>query len=159
MNLEQRLVVRKGESRFSNISEFLAEENLVVGALADSTNYEAAKQFIPENRIRTYREFSTVFYALTIGEIDAAVADQVEGETTVSGIEFQQAIQLEFIGASLSSDQFGVVFPKGSDLVNPVSQALRDMRIRGVFDTLVTRYFGPEFNLTYNDIGLGAYGR
>jgi polar amino acid transport system substrate-binding protein len=159
MNIEQRLVVRKGESRFSNISEFLANDDLIVGALEDSTNYEVAKQFIPENRIRTYKEFSTVFYALATGDIDAAIADQVEGESTISGIEFQQAIKLEFVGASLSSDQFGVVFPKGSDLVGPVNQALRDMRVRGALDTLVTRYFGPDFNLTYNDIGLGAYGR
>ncbi len=159
LNVEQRLVVRKGESRFSNISEFLANTDLVAGALANSTNLTVAKQYIPEDRIKSYQEYSTVFYALTTGDIDAAIADQVEGETTVSGIEFQQAINLEFIGTSLSSDQFGVVFPKESDLVEPINKALQDLRVQGVLDKLISRYFGPNFNITYDDIGLGAYGQ
>jgi ABC-type amino acid transport substrate-binding protein len=98
LNIEQRLVVRKGESRFSNIREFVANPNLVVGALEASTNLDAAKQYVPQDRIRTYKEYSTVFYALTTGDIDAAIADQVQGETSVSGIDFQQAINLEFVG-------------------------------------------------------------
>lgn len=116
-------------------------------------------QYVPENRIRTYKEYSTVFYALTTGDIDAAIADQVEGETTVSGIDFQQAINLEFTGNSLSSNQFGIVFPKNSDLVEPVNKALQAMRAQGVLEALVTRYFGANFNVTYNDVGLGAYGK
>ena len=157
LNIEQRLVVRKGETRFSNIREFLENEKLIAGALENSTNYDAARQYIPAERIKTYKEFSTVFYALATGDIDAAIADQVEGQSTVSGIELQQAVKLEFIGASLSSDQFGVVFPKGSDLVDPVNKALQDMRARGILDTLIDRYFGPGFNVTYNDIDLGVH--
>ena len=159
LNIEQRLVVRRDESRFANMSEFLANTDLVAGALANSTNLTVAKQYIPAERIKSYQEYSTVFYALTTGDIDAAIADQVEGETTVSGIDFQQAMNLEFIGTSLSSDQFGVVFPKGSDLVEPINKALQDMRVQGVLDTLISRYFGLAFNVTYNDIGLGAYGQ
>ena len=159
LNIEQRLVVRRDESRFSNISEFLANTDLIVGALANSTNLTVAMQYIPAERIKSYQEYSTVFYALTTGDIDAAIADQVEGETTVSGIDFQHAINLEFIGTSLSSDQFGVVFPKDSDLVEPINNALQDMRVQGILDTLISRYFGLDFTVTYNDIGLGAYGQ
>jgi polar amino acid transport system substrate-binding protein len=157
LNIEQRLVVRKGESRFSNISEFVADGALLVGALENSTNFEAAKGYVPADRIRTYKEYSTVFYALTTGDIDAAIADQVQGETTVSGIDFQQAINLEFMGNSLSSDQFGIVFPKDSDLVGPVNRTLQDIRAQGVLDQLIARYFSPTFRVTYSDIGLGAY--
>jgi polar amino acid transport system substrate-binding protein len=158
LNVEQRLVVRKGESRFTNIKEFLANPDLMVGALEASTNFEAAKKYVPEARIRTYKEYSTIFYALTTGDIDAAIADQVERQATVSGIDFQQAINLEFTGTSLSSDQFGVVFSKDSDLVEPVNEAIRDMRAQGMLDKLIARYFGTDFRVTYNDIGLGAYG-
>ena len=159
LNIEQRLVVRKGETRFTNITDFVANPDLLIGALDDSTNLEAAKLYVPESRIRTFKEYSTVFYTLTTGDVDAAVADQVEGETTVSGIDFQQAINLEFIGNSLSSDQFGVVFPKGSELVEPVNEALHDIRAQGALEELVARYFGSDFNVTYRDIGLGAYGQ
>ena len=159
MNAKQRLVVRRGETRFSNISEFLANEDLTVGVLEKSTNFEIAKQFIPETQIRTYAVLSTVFDVLANGEVSAAIADQVEGQTTVSGIGVQRASQVEFIGDSLSDDQFGIVFPKNSDLVGAVNQALRDMRANGVLETLIQRYFGIDFNVTYDDIGLGAYGQ
>lgn len=159
LNIEQRVVVRKNESRFSNINEFLANEDLVAGTLANSTNLNVAQRYIPAERIKSYQEYSTVFYAVTTGDIDAAIADQVEGETTISGIDFQQAINLEFIGTSFSSDQFGIIFPDDSDLVEPINKALQDMRVQGVLDTLISRYFGLDFNVTYNDIGLGAYGQ
>ncbi|NJC95202.1 MAG: hypothetical protein C3F07_01090 [Anaerolineales bacterium] len=157
LNIEQRLVVRKGETRFADISEFVADPTLLAGALENSTNFEVARQYIPESRIRTFKEYSTVFYALTTGDVDAAVADQVEGETTVSGIDFQQANNLEFTGNSLSSDQFGIAFPKDSDLVAPINKALQDMRAQGVLEALIARYFGTDFRVTYSDIGLGAY--
>jgi serine/threonine protein kinase len=157
LNIEQRLVVRRGESRFSDISEFLANGHFVLGARENSTNLAAAMQYIPEDRIRSYKEYSTVFYALSTGDIDAALADQVEGQTTVTGIDFQQAINLEFMGNSLSSDQFGIVFPKDSDLVGPVNKALQDIRAQGVLDRLIARYFGSSFRVTYSDISLGAY--
>jgi len=157
LNIEQLLVVRKGETRFSDIGEFHANEKLIAGALENSTNLDAAKKYIPENRIKTYKEYSSVFYALATGDIDAAIADQVQGQSTVSGIDLQQAIKLEFIGTSLSSDQFAVVFPEGSNLVEPVNKAIQDMRVQGILDELIARYFGPSFTLTYNDIDLGAH--
>ena len=159
LNIEQRLVVRKGETRFSDIGEFHANEKLIAGALENSTNLDAAKKYIPEERIKTYKEYSTVFYALATGDIDAAVADQVEGQSTVSGIELQQAIKLEFIGTSLSSDQFGIVFSKDSDLVDSVNKALQTLRAQGILEELIIRYFGPGFNVTYNDIDLGSHGQ
>jgi len=159
LNVEQRLVVHKGETRFSNISEFLANEDLTVGVLEKSTNFDIAKQFIPEERIRTYAVLSTVFDALANGEVSAVIADQAEGQTTVSGIGVQRASEVEFIGNSLSSDQFGIVFAKGRDIVEAVNMALQDMRASGVLEMLIKRYFGSEFNVTYNDIGLGAYGQ
>ena len=157
LNIEQLLVVRKGETRFSDIGEFHANEKLIAGALDNSTNLDAAKKYIPENRIKTYKEFSSVFYALATGDIDAAIADQVQGQSTVSGIDLQQAIKLEFIGTSLSSDQFGIVFPKNSNLVKPVNQALQDLREQGILDKLIDRYFGSGFTVTYSDIDLGAH--
>jgi len=112
-----------------------------------------------EQFLDRYWQQDRPFNEISIVDIDAAIADQVQGETTVSGADFQQAVNLEFMGNSLSSDQFGVVFPKDSDLVESVNKVLQDLRAQGVLDTLIARYFGADFNVTYNDIGLGAYGQ
>jgi polar amino acid transport system substrate-binding protein len=58
----------------------------------------------------------------------------------------------------MSSDQLGFIFPKGSDLVGPVNQAIEAMIGDGTLSELNTKYFGPNFAVTYDDIGPGAYG-
>ncbi len=50
-------------------------------------------------------------------------------------------------------------FPLNSYLVEPVNMALQDMRANGVLEELIARYVGSSFTVTYNDIGLGAYGQ
>jgi len=56
------------------------------------------------------------------------------------------------VGDSLSSDQLGFIFPKGSDLVEPVNKALAVMRENGTLDELADKYFSDKFKLTYDDI-------
>jgi polar amino acid transport system substrate-binding protein len=159
MNIEQRLIVRRGETRFSNMNELAALADVKIGAQSDSTNLEIARQFLPEERIKTYNEYSVLLYALTIGEIDAAVVDNVEGQEQISGVDLADAKKLELIGPSLSSDQLGLAFQKDSDLLDPVNLALQQLRASGVLMELVNKYFGPNFTLTYDDVGLGAYGQ
>ena len=62
------------------------------------------------------------------------------------------------VGDSLSSDFLGFIYPKGSDLVDPVNQALESMMADGFLADLNLKYFGPDFAITYDDIGPGAYG-
>ena len=158
MNIEQRLIVRKGETRFNNMNEFAALEDLRIGAQSDSTNLKIAQQYLPVNRIKNYSEYSVMLYALTIGEIDAAVVDNVEGQETISGVSFADAKKLDIIGPSLSSDQLGLAFQKDSNLLDPVDLAVKQLRAAGKLGELIDKYFGPDFTLTYDDVGLGAYG-
>jgi len=159
MNIEQRLIVRRGESRFSNMIEFAGQAGLRIGAQSDSTNLDIARQYLPEDRIKSYNEYSVLLYALTIGEIDAAVVDNVEGQEQISGVSLADAKKLELIGPSLSSDQLGLAFQKDSNLVSPVDSALQQLRASGILVDLINKYFGSNFTLTYDDVGLGAYGQ
>jgi len=159
LNIEQRIIARRGEDRFTNMIEFAAKNSLRIGAQADSTNLEIAQQYLPNDRIKTYNEYSVLLYALTIGEIDAAIVDNVQGQEQISGVSLADAKKLEIVGASLSSDQLGLAFQKNSSLVDPIDLALKQLRATGRLVELINKYFGPDFNLTYNDVGLGAYGR
>ena len=64
---------------------------------------------------------------------------------------------MKLIGESLSSDWLGFIFPKGSDLVGPINAALASMKGDGTLAEINGRWFGPDFALTYDDIGCGAY--
>jgi polar amino acid transport system substrate-binding protein len=65
----------------------------------------------------------------------------------------ENADKLKLVGDSLSSDQLGFIFPKGSDLVEPVNAALKSMMADGFLQEVNAQYFGPDFDITYEDLG------
>ncbi|MBN1178513.1 MAG: transporter substrate-binding domain-containing protein [Anaerolineae bacterium] len=154
INIEQRLLVRLGEDRFTSIEDFVSNPDLVMGTQTGTTNYETAIQYLPEEQIQAFEQFPFAVQALIAGDVDAVIIDEVAGQ----GYLGENADQLELVGPSISSDQLGFIFPKGSDLVEPFNAAIRSMMEDGTLMALNTQYFGPNFTLTYDDIGEGAYG-
>ena len=148
INIEQRLLVRKDEDRINGIQDIVDNEELVLGTQTGTTNYETAKQYLPEERIQAFEQFPFAVQALIAGDIDAVIIDEVAGQ----GYLGENADQLKLVGDSLSSDQLGFIFPKGSDLVEPVNMALKALKENGFLQEINTKYFGPDFDVTYDDL-------
>jgi len=153
VNIEQRLLVRKGEDRFTSIEDLVSKPELVIGTQTGTTNYETAVNYLPEERIKAFEQFPFAVQALIAGDVDAVIIDEVAG----MGYMGENADQVESIGPSISSDQLGFIFPKGSDLVEPINQGLQSMMADGSLQEINVTYFGPSFDITYDDIGPGAY--
>ena len=154
ISLEQRLLVRLDEERISSIDDIIADENLGLGTQTGTTNYETASKFLPEERIQAFEQFPFAVQALIAGDIDAVMIDDVAGQGYVG----ENADKVKLVGDSLSSDYLGFIYPKGSDLVGPVDQALESMMADGFLEELNKKFFGEAFTITYDDIGPGAYG-
>lgn len=148
IKIQQRLLVRKGETRFASIEDIVKDEKLVLGTQANTTNYETAKQYLPESRIKAFEQFPFAVQALISGDIDAVIIDEVAG----MGYMGENAEKLELIGPSISSDELGFIFPKGSDLVEPVNKALSAMQADGTLEKINQKFFGPDFKITSADI-------
>jgi polar amino acid transport system substrate-binding protein len=146
--IEQRLLARAGEDRFTNIEEFVNNPDLVIGTQTATTNLETAMDYLPDERISAFDQFPFAVQALIGGDVDAVLIDEVAGLGYIS----QNAGQIEFVGPSIASDPLGLVFPKGSELVDPFDLALQSMMDDGLMDEINERYFGTEFTLTYDDI-------
>jgi polar amino acid transport system substrate-binding protein len=147
INIQQRLLVRAGEDRFDSIEAF-AETDFQMGTQSNTTNYETATQYLPEDRISAFEQFPFAVQALLSGDVDAVIIDEVVG----MGYMGENADQLELIGPAISSDELGFIFPLGSDLVDPVNQAIESMMSDGFLAELNVSYFGPAFDITYDDI-------
>jgi polar amino acid transport system substrate-binding protein len=141
INIEQRLLVRNDETRINSIQDIVNDPNLKLGTQTGTTNYETAKKFLPESRIQAYETFPFAVQALISNEIDAVIIDETAG----LGYMGANAGDVKLIGPSLSSDQLGFIFPKGSDLVKPVDAALAAMRESGFLNTTNSKYFSPDF--------------
>lgn len=147
INIQQRLLVRKGEDRFDSIEAFV-ESGLVMGTQTATTNYETAVQYLPEDRVKAFEQFPFAVQALIAGDIDAVIMDEVVG----MGYLGENAEELDLIGPSISSDELGFIYPKGSDLVDSFDKAIQAMKDDGFLQQLNVKYFGPDFDITYDDI-------
>lgn len=154
VSIEQRLLVRIDEDRIESIDDIVNDESLSLGTQTGTTNYETAAQYLPEDRIQAFEQFPFAVQALLSGDLDAVIIDEVAGQGYIG----ENAEDLKLVGPSLSSDQLGFIFPKGSDLVEPVNEALGAMMEDGFLNGVNAKYFGPDFVVTYDDIGPGAYG-
>ncbi len=148
ISIEQRLLVRKDEDRFDGMDAFAADESLLIGTQIGTTNYETAAGILDASRIQAFEQFGFAIEALINGDVDAVIIDETAGQ----GYLGVNADDLKIVGDSLSSDQLGFIFPKGSDLVGPVNHALKVLRENGTLDELADKYFSDKFILTYDDI-------
>ena len=148
IKIEQRLLARKGETRFDSIETLAADETLILGTQSGTTNYETAVNYLPEDRIKAFEQMPFAIQALLSNDVDAVIIDEVVG----LGYQGEDADQIELIGPSISSDELGFIFPLGSNLVEPVNEALRSMMADGTLEAINLKFFGPDFNLTYDDI-------
>jgi polar amino acid transport system substrate-binding protein len=148
INIEMRLLTRLDEDRIESIEDIVADENLVLGTQTGTTNYETATTYMDEERIEAFETFPFAVQALIAGDVDAVIIDETAGQ----GYKGQNADVLKIVGPSMSSDQLGFIYAKGSELVEPVNLALAELAANGFMDEVNAKYFGPDFTITYDDL-------
>ena len=142
INIEMRLLTRLDEDRIESIEDIVADENLVLGTQTGTTNYETATTYLDEERIEAFETFPFAVQALIAGDLDAVIIDEVAGQ----GYLGENADKVKLVGPSISSDQLGFIYPKGSDLVEPVNLALAELKANGFMDEVNAYSFGPDFS-------------
>lgn len=148
LTIQQKLLVRKGETRFASIEDFVKIASLKLGTQTGTTNYETATKFLPADRIQAFEQFPFAIQSLISGDIDAVIIDEIVG----SGYISQNPDKIEFVGSSIESNELAFIYPKGSALLAPVNKAIQAMKDDGTLDALNKKFFGPDFKITGTDI-------
>ena len=146
--IEQRLLVRADEDRITSIQDIVDNADLKLGTQTGTTNYETALSYLPADRINAFEQFPFAVQALLAGDIDAVIMDETAGQ----GYLGENAESLKLVGESMSSDELGFIYPLGSDLVAPVNAALEELMKNGFLEQVNAKFFGPDFNVTYDDL-------
>lgn len=152
INIEQRMLVRLGEDRFTD-SASLAAGDFTLGSQIGTTNYDTAVELVGEDRVKPYDEFGFTIQALIAGDVDAVIIDETAGQ----GYQGENADELELIGDSLSSDALGFIFGPGSDLVGPFNDGLNSMKADGSLEEISAKYFNDSFTISYDDLSFPEY--
>ena len=142
MRSEMFMLVRGDESRFTDAKSFAAVNEALVGAQAGTTPfYVAVYKVLDGNeqnpRIKLFETFGATVQALKSGDVDVVLTDGTAGKGYVDA----SGGGLKLIGGPLGTEDFGFIFPKGSDLVAPINAAIASMKADGTIDALNKKWF------------------
>ncbi|HET9067346.1 MAG TPA: transporter substrate-binding domain-containing protein, partial [Amaricoccus sp.] len=142
MRSEMRMLVRAGEDRFTDAASFAADPGLLIGSQAGVTPFYVAVYNVLDGdeanpRIKLFETIGAAIQALRAGDVDLVLADSTGAEGYVSA----NPDTFEVIGEPLGAEEFGFIFPKGSDLVAPVNAAIAELKADGTIDALNKKWF------------------
>jgi polar amino acid transport system substrate-binding protein len=142
MHSEMRMLVRADEDRFADAAGFRAFEPGLIGAQAGTTPFYTAVYEVLDGdeanpRIKLFETFGASVQALRAGDVDLVLTDSTGGEGYVKA----NPGSFKLIGAPMGSEEFGFIFPKGSDLVAPVNAGIAELKADGTLDALNQKWF------------------
>jgi polar amino acid transport system substrate-binding protein len=142
MTSQMLMMVRGDEERFTDAASFGANPDLLMAAQPGTTPfyvgvYEVLDGSEENARIIKFETFGAGLEALRSGDVDLVLSDS----TAANGYVAASEGGLKIIGEPLGTEDFGFIFPKGSDLVAPMNAAIASMRADGTLDALNTRWF------------------
>lgn len=142
MRSQMLMMVRGDEDRFTDAASFAANEDLLMAAQPGTTPfyvgvYEVLDGDEANPRIKLFETFGAGVAALRAGDVDLALTDSTAGKGYVAASEGA----LKIVGEPMGTEDFGFIFPKGSDLVGPINAAIAAMEADGTLEALNTKWF------------------
>jgi polar amino acid transport system substrate-binding protein len=142
MKSEIFMMVRGDETRFTDGPSFAANPDLLVGAQAGTSPfYVAVYGILDQNeqnpRIKLMETFAATVEALKAGDVDLVLTDSAAGRFITDG----SGGALKLIGGPLQTEEFGFIFPKGSDLIAPINAGIAALKADGTLDALTKKWF------------------
>jgi polar amino acid transport system substrate-binding protein len=139
---QQLMIVRGDETRFTDAKSFAADDKLLIAAQPGTSPFYAAVYNILDGneanpRIKLFETFGAGLEALKAGDVDLTLSDSTAANAYVAASNGG----LKIVGEPVGSEEFGFIFPKGSDLVAPVNAAIASLKEDGTLDKLNQKWF------------------
>lgn len=142
MRSEMVMMVRGDEERFADAASFAADEDLLIAAQPGTTPFYVSVYDVLDGneanpRIKLFETFGATVQALRAGDVDLILTDGTAGNGYVAASDGG----LKIVGETLGTEDFGFIFPNGSDLVAPMNAAIASMKEDGTIEALNKTWF------------------
>lgn len=142
MRSEMVMLVKGDETRFADATSFAANADLLIAAQPGTTPfYTAVYEILDGNeanpRIKLFETFGATVEALKAGDVDLVLTDGTAG----AGYVEASGGSLKIVGDKLGVEDFGFIFPKGSELVAPMNAGIAALKADGSLDALNKKWF------------------
>jgi polar amino acid transport system substrate-binding protein len=148
MTVTQKFIVGLDDDRYATAQDLMDDTDATIATQVGTTNYELAVELVGEDRIQAFDQFALAIQALIAGDVDAVMMDDAAG----LGYIGENSESIKTIDDPLQSDPLGFIYPLGSELVDAVNQAIAALADNGTLEELGRKYFGPDFDIGYEDI-------
>jgi glutamine transport system substrate-binding protein len=112
---------------------------LAVKTGTSATDY--AKEHFTETELRQFPNIDNAYLELQTGRVDAAMHDT---PNVLYYIAKAGNGKVKAVGEQMMAHEYGIAFPKGSELVAKVNAALANMKKDGRYNEIYKKWFGAE---------------
>lgn len=142
MTSQMRMLVRGDEDRFDSAEGFAEDEDLLMSAQPGTTPFYVGVYDVLDGdeanpRIRQFETFGAALQALRAGDVDMTLTDGTAADGYVAASDGG----LKVVGEPLGTEEFGFIFPKGSELVAPMNAAIAALEEDGTIEELNQKWF------------------
>jgi len=142
MRSEMHMLVRADEDNFADGPSFAAYADGLVGAQAGTTPFYVAVYDMLDgdeanSRIKLFETFGASVQALRVGDVDVVLTDGTAGNGYVKA----NPDTFKMVGDPMGTEDFGFIFPRGSELVGPINAAIAAMNADGTMEALNVKWF------------------
>lgn len=113
----------------------------IVSTKLGTTSEDFVKKSAGAKEVKLYPNNDSMFMELMSGGADAVVFDS---PVIADFMRKAGKGQVKVVGPLYQGQSYGIAFPKGSELVSKVNEALKTLRASGEYDTLYLKWFGTE---------------
>ncbi|SDT17674.1 glutamine transport system substrate-binding protein [Pseudomonas asplenii] len=117
----------------------IAGKSLAVKSGTSAADY--AKANLKAKDLRQFPNIDNAYLELRTGRVDAAMHDT---PNVLYYIKTAGEGQVKTVGTQMMAQQYGIGFPKGSELREPVNAALKKLREDGTYAKIYEKWFGTQ---------------
>ena len=117
----------------------LAGKTVAVKSGTSAADY--AKAHFKAKELRQFPNIDNAYLELRTGRVDAAMHDT---PNVLYYIKTAGDGQVKTVGSQMMAQQYGIGFPKGSELREPVNAALKKLREDGTYARIYEKWFGTQ---------------
>ncbi|WP_027998043.1 glutamine ABC transporter substrate-binding protein GlnH [Sinorhizobium arboris] len=117
----------------------LKGKTLAVKTGTSATDY--AKENFTETELRQFPNIDNAYLELQTGRVDAAMHDT---PNVLYYVATAGGGKVNAVGEQMMAHQYGIGFPKGSELVAKVNEALAKLKADGRYAAIYKKWFGVE---------------
>ena len=118
-------------------AEDLAGKSLAVRTGTSAADY--ARDNFEDTELVQFPNIDNAYLELRTGRVDAAMHDT---PNVLYYIATAGDGDVKAVGEQMMAHEYGIGFPKGSELVEPVNEVLANMREDGRYDEIFAKWFG-----------------